>query len=61
MRPSLVPGVVRQERLVVILQEPFHLVDDVEPPVVQNLGQVGHIAHVHPVSWDRKSQHTLHY
>lgn len=44
----------------VILQESFHLVDYVEPPVVQNLSQVGHVAHVHPVSWDKKSQHTRH-
>lgn len=51
----LVPGVVWENRLVVVLQESIHLAHDVELPVVQNLSQVGHAAHVHPLSWARDS------
>lgn len=40
------PGIVGQQRLVVVLQETSHLSEDVEPPVVQDLGQVGHAADV---------------
>lgn len=49
-KDTSVPGVVRQDGLVVVLQEVPHLVQDVEPPVVQDLRQVGHAAHVHPLS-----------
>lgn len=38
----------------VVLQESSHLGQDVEPPVVQDLSQVGHAAHVHLLSCDRK-------
>lgn len=51
----LVPGVVWENRLVVVLQDSFHLAHDVELPVVQNLSQVGHAAHVHPLSWAKDS------
>lgn len=51
----LVPGVVRENRLVVVLQDFLDLSHDVEPPVVQNLSQVGHAAHVHPLSWVKNS------
>lgn len=47
----LLPGVVWQHRLVVVLQDSLHLAHDVELPVVQDLSQVGHAAHVHPLSW----------
>lgn len=39
----------------VVLQDPLHLAHDVELPVVQNLSQVGHAAHVHPLSWAKDS------
>lgn len=50
----LVPGVVWENRLVVVLQDSFHLAHDVELPVVQDLSQVGHAAHVHPLSWAKE-------
>lgn len=52
--PGLLPAVVGQQRLMVVLQETLHLGQDVEPPVVQNLGQVGHAPHADPLRWDRK-------
>lgn len=49
---AAVPGVVRQDGLVVVLQQVPHLGQDVEPPVVQDLRQVGHAAHVHLLRCD---------
>lgn len=43
----------------VILQKTFHLVQDVEPPVVQYLSQVGHASHAHLLSWETKSEFTI--
>lgn len=54
-KDASVPGVVRQDGLVVVLQEAPHLVQDVEPPVVQDLRQVGHTAHVHPLSCHKEN------
>lgn len=51
----LVPGVVWENRLVVVLQDSFYLAHDVVLPVVQNLSQVGHATHVHPLSWVKNS------
>lgn len=45
------PGVVRQQGLVVILQKVLHLAQDIEPPVVQNLSQIRHTSHAHLLSW----------
>lgn len=55
----LLPGVVGQNGLVVVLQDSLHLAHDVELPVVQDLSQVGHAAHVHPLSWVTNSVCTL--
>lgn len=39
----------------VVLQDSFYLAHDVELPVVQNLSQVGHTTHAHPLSWVKNS------
>lgn len=46
------PGVIRQQALVVGLQKVLHLAQDIEPPVVQNLGQIRHTSHAHFLSWE---------
>lgn len=43
------PAVVWQQSLMVVLQETFHLVQDVKPPVIQNLSQVGYSSHADPL------------
>lgn len=57
----LVPGVVWENRLVVVQQDSFHLAHDVVLPVVQNLSQVGHAAHLHALSWVKNSVFLLLY
>lgn len=56
---AAVPGVVRQDGLVVVLQQVPHLGQDVEPPVVQDLRQVGHAAHVHLLRCDTDNMFSL--
>lgn len=43
----------------VVLQESSHLVEDVEPPVVQDLSEVGHAAHAHLLSCGAKRETTV--
>lgn len=47
LRQRLNPGVVGQQTLVVVLQQTLHLAHDVIFPVVQDLGQISHILHIH--------------
>lgn len=54
-----VPGVVRQDSLVLVLQQVPHLLQDVKPPVVQDLRQVGHAAHVHLLRCNTNSMSLL--
>lgn len=43
----------------VVLQQVPHLLQDVEPPVVQDLRQVGHATHVHLLRCDTDSMSLL--
>lgn len=45
-----VPGVVRQQGLMVVLQESFYLVQDVKPPVIKHLSQICNSSHAYLLS-----------
>lgn len=47
----MLPCIIRQQGLVVVLQKVLHLVQDIKPPVIENLSQIRHTSHAHFLSW----------